>query len=198
MKNRVFISLITMLTLLVSSWPALGAIHPGSKVIGVSTWPDESGEFELVNQPPGPLRLYLMVYGYDEAQGIVAWDCALILPPGVTIDHVELAGGGVNQYIQAGNFRVETTEPLMAVDGMVLLATVDLNVRTEEELGIDVGPDPLWGNTSFMGFARQTQEGMRERLNHPRDCPGCPVFTLTHIQADEAISWPHIKAFYRP
>jgi len=198
MKTRFSILLITILTILASSWSAGAAVHPGSRVLGLTTRPDADGDFELVNQAPGPLRLYLMVYGYDHPEGIVAWDCALHLPRGVALDHVQLAAGGVNHHPQAGNFRVVTGTPLLPTDGMVLLATIDLEVLTDEEMGIDVGPDPLWGDDGFMGFARQPHETLREPMHHPRPCPGCPVFMLTHIQADEDISWEHIKALYRP
>ncbi|PID79504.1 hypothetical protein CSB20_10010 [bacterium DOLZORAL124_64_63] len=198
MKTRVFVGVITILTLLVGYWPAWSAVHTGSLILGLTTQPDTTGHFELVNYPPGPLRLYLMVYGYDHPQGIVAWDCALHLPRGVALERVELAGRGVNHSPHYGDFRVTTRTPLMPQNGMVLLATVDLRVLTDEDMGIDVGPDPMWGDCGFMGFARQTYETMREPMYHPRHCLACPVFMLTHTQADERVGWDHIKALYRP
>lgn len=198
MRNRYFLGIGIILAILTSLAPVRAAVHEGSLILGLTTAPDDTGFFQVVDQPLGPMRVYLVVYGYDHPQGIVSWDCALLLPPGLQLLTTRFAGGGWNAHPQPENFRVTTQTPLQAVDGMILLATLDLLVLDGRDLAIGLGPDPAWGNDGMMGFARETMETIREPLNWPRSCPGCPVFELTHSQADAYTSWESLKALYRP
>lgn len=197
MSHPKVIFLVSFLAMPASFSSVHGAIHEGANIIGLSTQPNSTGEFQINNDTEEDLRLYLMVYGYSHPQGIVAWDCALELPDGLRLESVVLAGGGVNRHRQLGNFKVSTDTPLMPVDGLIHLATLDLKVLDAGEMAIYIGPDPQWGHDGMMGFARETYETIRQPLHWPHRCPGCPVFEFTYSQPAQVSLWGMVKALYR-
>jgi hypothetical protein len=190
--------LVLVLTTLATFLPALADIQPGQNVLGISTDPNESGVFELADYPVGPLQVHLMVYGYRHAQGIVAWRCAVDLPEGLTFAGVTLAGDGVNSRHRPWSFDVITRQPLLPVDGMIHLATLDLVNTNLQDKQVFIVPEYPWGNEGFMGFAKQTDERIGTRLHWPRNCESCPVFELTSApQAAGDMAWDQVKSLYR-
>lgn len=200
MKSRTWICipLITLITLMVASQPVMADTHVGRNVLGLATEPNASGVFEIADHPPGALQLHLMVYGYDQASGIKAWDCAVVLPEGVTLQRTELMGQGVNSYPQTGYFGVTTEEPLMPENGLVHLATLNLVVADNLPKDFYLAPAPIWGNIGGMEFSRATDESLRIQFTWPDGCNECPVFKLTnHPQAAEAPTLDWIKSLFR-
>ncbi len=192
-------SLFTLLTLLVTIQPASADIHQGRNVLGLSTEASGDGVFELVDCPTGDLQLHLMVYGYNHTQGIMAWDCAVVLPGGVILANTNIMGHGVNCSPYSDCFSVTTSEPLMPVDGMIHLATLNLVVTdATEPQDIYLAPAPIWGNVGGMEFSRATDQSLRQLFNWPSGCNDCPVFCLTDgIQAADNPSLDWIKSVFR-
>ncbi len=191
-------TMVALLLVTVACQSAFADIHAGHDVLGLSTEADETGVFELADYPAGPLSLYLMVYGYDHPQGIVAWDCAIILPPGILLTDTNFMGRGINAHPQPYNFQVTTLEPLMAVNGMVHLATLDLLVIDDDPQQFFLSADPLWVDHEYMGFAWETSPSMRQPFNWPNRCEDCPVFQIINIpQATDGQDWDQVKALYR-
>ncbi len=195
-KSDIF--LLTLLASMAFFQPVLAEIHNGRQVVGLSTEADANGLFEIADHPPGQLQLHLMVYGYTHPQGIVAWDCAVILPPGVELSAVTLMGNGTNSQTHHTSFTVITETPLMPSNGMVHLATLDLITLNGDPKDFHLAADPLWANQQHMGFSLQTSESLRMPFHWPNRCEQCPVFRITNIpQAAGTTSMDQLKAFYR-
>lgn len=198
MRKLTWATLLTLLTVVTLSQPVLADTHTGRNVLGLASEANETGVFLLSDHPTGDLQLHLMVYGYTHQQGIVGWDCAVHLPDDIVISETILMGQGVNRHPQPGNFKVYTVEPLMPVNGLIHLATLNLRTLNPLPKQIFLGPDPLWGNNGMMGFARQTYETIRTPFNWPESCKECPVFELVNgIQPTESLAWGGIKSLYR-
>ncbi len=190
--------LLFLLSSLVGFQPAFAEIHEGHNVIGLATEPNQTGAFELADPGPGSLQLHLMVYGYDHPQGIIAWDCAVILPPSLELVSTTFSGGGSDELPVRYSYRVTTELPLMPVDGIIHLATLNLINLNFGAKDIMVSGDPLWVNQEQFGFARETFETIRLPFNWPDRCQECPVFAVTTFAAGENLSsWGQLKAIYR-
>ncbi len=200
MKLHAFVlkSLLTLLALMVVIQPAAGDTHPGRSVLGLSTEADDTGVFELANHPGGNLQLHLMIYGYEHAQGIQAWDCAVVLPEGAILERADLMGQGTNSRSQPGYFGVTTVEPLMPDNGMIHLATLNLVILDHVAKDFYLVPAPIWGNVGGMEYSRATDESLRFNFTWPAGCDECPVFRLTNnIQAADAPTLDWIKTLFR-
>ena len=198
LHNLAGYSLLVLITLMVANQPAYSSIHTGRNVLGLATEANQYGVFELADQPTGNLQLHLMVYGYEHTIGIKAWDCAVVLPEGVTLESTELMGQGTNFWGQDGYYRVTVDEPLMPVNGMVHLATLNLITADYLPKEFYLEPAPLWGDTGGMEYSRATDESLRFNFNWPELCSDCPVFRLTNnVQAAEDPSLDWIKSLFR-
>ncbi len=198
LQNVVCGSLLVLLALMVVAQPVTAATHLGRNVIGLSSEADNTGVFELANQPAGSLQLHLMVYGYCHTLGISAWDCAVVMPEGAILESTELMGQGVNTRVQPGYFGVTTGEPLLPENGMVHLATLNLTITDQVAKDFYLVPAPIWGNVGGMEYSRATDESLRFNFNWPQSCDQCPVFRLTNgIQAAGDRTLGGIKTLFR-
>ena len=192
------IGFMTLLALLITFQPAVAEIHLGRDVLGLSTEADDSGLFELEDLPAGPLKLELLVYGYDHAQGISAWNCAVVVPPNVLVMRTTLMGGGTNSRSQAGNFMVTTLDPLLPVNGIIHLATMDLQTLDSDSKDFFIIGDPMSADPESMGYAQETSSSMRLPFNWPESCDDCPVFRIINVaQPTFHPQWDQVKALYR-
>ena len=181
--------------------PVLADVHDGSDVLGLATTPDENGEFFHVDLPAEPFDLSLLVYGFDHSQGIAGWECQVLIPDGVQVTGVTLNGkadpAGVD--LATCNMRVFPRIPLLAVNGIVHLATLHLNhldVSTDKSFLLAPYSQP--GPGSIMGFSLETSESNLLPFNWPGDCPDCPVFEIiTTPEPTVATTWGMLKSLYR-
>ncbi len=188
---------LALITLLIAFQPATADIHLGKDVLGLSTETNSTGFFEVTDFPVGVISLHLLVFGYDHSEGIVAWDCAVIIPQGVLLANTELMGRGTNALPQPGNFLVTTQEPLIAVNGIVHLATLDFLTFDDESKQFFLSGDPLWVGNQRMGFSSETSEAMRLPFNWPNRCEDCPVFEIVYYTPVEETFLGQMKALYR-
>jgi len=200
MKQRHLIcnSLLTLLAIMVAIQPVMAETHAGRDVLGLSTHPSENGVFEINDFTPGNLDLHLLVFGYNHPQGIKAWDCAVVLPEGVTLERTDLMGQGTNSRPQPGYYCVTTDEPLMPDNGIIHLATLHLTIADHNPKDFYLAPAPLWGNVGGMEFARATDESLRFQFNWPGGCSGCPVFrSVNNPQGADNPTWCWIKTLFK-
>lgn len=196
--NLITSSLFALLTLMITVQPAAADTHPGRYVLGLATEPTEDGAFLLADRPLGDLTLHLMVYGYEHSIGIRAWDFAVVLPDGVTLDRTEYMGRGVNSRPQPGYYKVTTREILEPENGLIHLATLHLTITDTLPQDFFLAPAALWGSVGGMEYARATDESLSQLFNWPMGCNQCPVFSLINTpQAADDPSLDWVKSLFR-
>ena len=186
----------------VGSIPVQAAVHAGSDILGLATAPDETGEFSLLDLATDTsFDVHLLVYGFDHPQGIVGWECQIVLPAGVLLTGVSLNGkadpAGVD--LETGNIRVFPHISLQAVDGIVHLATLHLVLTDNlEDQDFYLAPYSGPSSASTMSFSLETSESNLFPFNWPGDCQGCSVFNIiTSPEPTVSASWDLVKSLYR-
>lgn len=190
----------TLLLILVAG-SALAETHPGSNVLGLSTSADGDGAFRLVDPEPGAFDLHLLVYGYEHAQGIAGWECAVELPSPVEVTGVTLVGKPDPVAPDPADFslRVFPLQPLLPTDGIVHLATLHLNlIEFEDRLQIHLRPHSQPRLADAMSFALESSSANDQLFAWPGDCADCPVFELVpSAQPVVSATWDDVKSLYR-
>lgn len=191
-------TILLLATLALTTAAALADVHEGTDVLGLATAPDATGEFALLNQETGPFQLHLMVYGFAHEQGIVAWDCAVVVPDGVALTGETPNGKAIDLEPTAASFRIQLSEPLLPGDGLIHLATLDFWNLDSRDKAFLLAPDPLWGDDGTMGFALQTQDTLRQLFSWPDKCPECPVLVVSaEAQPVAGATWDEVKSLFR-
>lgn len=181
-----------------SAW---AAVYEGTDVLGLATVADETGEFDLKPLALGPFDLPLLVYGYEHAQGIVGWECRVVVPDGVQLAGVSLNGKADATEIDltGGNLRAFPVIPLEPVGGIVHLATLHLvliDPSGDREFFL-AAREPA-ASTSGLSFALETGEANVMDFHWPGDCPDCPVFRIiASPEPTVQATWDGIKSLYR-
>lgn len=192
---------LTSLIAFLVAGAAPAAVHPGNDVLGLATSADAGGEFRLIDPEPGAFDLYLLAYGYEHAQGIVGWECALDLPAGVEFMSVTLEGKAdpVDPGPADLSLRVFPLQPLMPTGGIVHLATLHLNlVEFDGRSEIRLLPHSTPQTAGAMSFALESSASLDQVFAWPNDCAECPVFELVSAaQPVVAASWDRVKSLYR-
>ena len=205
MKTRKSLLILGMVFLSVSplGWfvPAQAAIHEGSDILGLATAPDETGEFSLLDQPLGDFDLCLVVYGFDHSQGIVGWECQIVLPTGVLAHGVTLNGkadpSGVD--LATCNLQVFPRIPLLTVNGVVHLATLHLEILDgTEDKEFLLAPYSAPTTSATMNFSLETSVSNLVPFGWPGDCQDCSVFEIiTTPEPTVGATWDLVKSLYR-
>lgn len=201
-RSARFVSVLILLAgTLYFAPPASAAVPAGTDVLGLATAADATGEFRLIDPVPGGFDLHLLVYGYEHAQGIVGWECALQLPAEVELVSVSAEGKPDPIVPNPGDpsLRVFPLQPLMPIDGIVRLATLHLNlVSFESTLEIGLLPHSSPQLAGAMSFALESSAANDQVLAWPGDCPVCPVFDLVpSSQPTAEFTWEEVKSLYR-
>ncbi len=205
MKSCKYLHLLVFVFLAVyvhgSATPLHAAVHDGIDILGLATIPDETGEFTLVEPALGAFDLYLLAYGFDHSQGIVGWECQIVLPNGIQSAGVTLNGKADPSGVDESNLNIQVFPriPLQANNGIVHLATLhlvlmDLNENKEIFLAPFVAPSA----SSTMNFSLETSGTNVFEFNWPGDCPDCPVFEIFNSpQPTVEATWDLVKSLYR-
>ncbi len=205
MKSQKFLLIFFIVCLVVAnSWfitPVSASVHEGINILGLSTTTDDSGEFNLLDPPLGTFDLHLVVYGFDYDQGIVGWECQVILPEGVQATGITLEGktDPAGADVPNCNIRVFPKIPIMPIGGVAHLATLHL-MLIDHLSDIEFFLAPFSSDTPYdsMGFYLQTSGPEMIPFNWPGDCSDCSVFGLNKTpDAVEESSWDQLKSLFR-
>ena len=181
------------------SGTAEAVVHDGNDILGLATTADETGQFSLVDPPLGEFDLHLLVYGFDHPQGIVGWECQILLPDGVLATGVSLEGKadptGID--LETLALRAFPHQALEPVGGIVHLATLHL-MLTDDSRNQEFLLAPYPDDEAKMAFSLETSGANVTALRWPDDCPDCPVFTIiASSQPTVRSTWGSVKSLYR-
>ena len=187
-----------LLTAILAVPPAIAAVHEGQDVLGLATRPDQSGEFQLVDQEAGIVELHLVVYGWNHGAGLTGWACRLDLPPDMTIVGLRPVGAPLWIVQESPELRWMLRQPLYPVDGLLHLGAVRLVSTSTSPRTIGLSRYPGVDVAGLGGFRLETDKEIRHGFNWPDNCPECPVFAFSYVpQPVTDMNWSGIKALYR-